>query len=500
MFKVLTFLLPFLVYSQTSDKTCAEIPVLREKIELTDSGSLSTSLNLKKKLYALLKKCDLENSKVYQHDLALAFLRSGQKDSALYYSEQALKYSEKSRNDSLRIRVSTTLGMLYNQEGAYDAALRNYREVYLYYKAKTEDPTKRAVSAINLAQTFIRLNDKEQALFYLEEATEFGNKSTNRALKSYIYGISYDFYKLTDKEKALSNLRQSVNEALSVNNYARAIEGAALLVKADQSSNAESQYILLIENHIQSVANLSLLKNLYVLLSSYYLNEKSLPKAKKYNRLKDSVYEVLYQNRNLVEIAKLDSINNSIKARNLDLENAVLKKEKRNQLLLLLLLTTILVSLLIQAVVQRFNYKLRIQTQGSKEKEISQLLLLNSKTDASKKQQETFKKTLEFLASNKTFKEPNLKVKDLAKLIGVSPRHLSNAINNCYQNNFSALINRFRVEEAKKILVEMSKNTSNQYSLDYVWEQCGFSNDVSFYRTFKNITSLTPTEYLRNNR
>lgn len=500
MHRVLIILLPIIVYSQRFEKKCAEIPALRQEIKLADLGNSNTSLALKKKLYSLLRTCNAESSKVYEHDLALAFLKSGQKDSALFYSEQALKYSEKSGNDSLRIRVSTTLGMLYNQEGAYDAALRNYKEVYLYYKEKSEDPTKRAVSAINLAQTFIRLNDREQALSYLEEAIAFGKNSTNHSLKSYIYGISYDFYKNSDIEKALSNLKRSVNEALSVNNYARAIEGAALLARIDQNLNTKSQYISLIENHLQTVANPSLLKNLYVLLNDYYLDEKNWTKAITYNRLKDSVYEVLYQNRNLVEIAKLDSINNSIKARNLDLENAVLKKEKRNQWLLLLLLTTVLVSLLIQAAVQRFYHKLRIRNQGSKEKEISQLLLLNSKTDASKKQQETFKKTLEFLANNKTFKEPNLKVKELSELIGVSPRHLSNAINNCYQNNFSALINRYRVEEAKKILIEMSKNPSNQYSLEYVWEQCGFSNDVSFYRTFKNITGLTPTEFMRNYR
>ena len=46
-----------------------------------------------------------------------------------------------------------------------------------------------------------------------------------------------------------------------------------------------------------------------------------------------------------------------------------------------------------------------------------------------------------------------------------------------------------RIEHAKYIL------TTTDLTLEQIAEICGYSNEVHFYRQFKQITGLTPSKY-----
>jgi len=96
------------------------------------------------------------------------------------------------------------------------------------------------------------------------------------------------------------------------------------------------------------------------------------------------------------------------------------------------------------------------------------------------------------MTDEKLYKEPSLTVDMLAQKLGIKRYNVSIAINSCTQKNFSALINEYRIKEAILIL------SSNKLTIDRIAFDCGFSDRKSFYRVFKKVTGLSPTEF-RNN-
>ena len=88
------------------------------------------------------------------------------------------------------------------------------------------------------------------------------------------------------------------------------------------------------------------------------------------------------------------------------------------------------------------------------------------------------------------FKNPNLKVNDLAKEINVYGHQLSQLLNDNIEKNFTLFVNEYRINEACKIL---SQNTN--LTIDAIGDEVGFNSKSTFFATFKKIKGLTPSVY-----
>ncbi len=99
-------------------------------------------------------------------------------------------------------------------------------------------------------------------------------------------------------------------------------------------------------------------------------------------------------------------------------------------------------------------------------------------------------KLLELLHEEKVFLDPNVKLQSLAEGLEVSSHYLSQLVNQTFDTNFSGLINRFRVEEAKSLLDRQTGDKLLGIALD-----SGFSNQTNFIRVFRQHTGQTPSEY-----
>lgn len=78
---------------------------------------------------------------------------------------------------------------------------------------------------------------------------------------------------------------------------------------------------------------------------------------------------------------------------------------------------------------------------------------------------------------------------DVASALGYNEKYLSRVINESAGFGFSTLLSTLRTEAASYLL----KNT-NRTIVDIAIE-CGFGSERNFYRTFKELTGLTPNEY-----
>ena len=97
-----------------------------------------------------------------------------------------------------------------------------------------------------------------------------------------------------------------------------------------------------------------------------------------------------------------------------------------------------------------------------------------------------------FMESSKVFTNAELSLTELATILDLSPRKLSNLINNYLQQNFVGFINEFRIELAKSRLA--NTNDQNETILEIMYE-VGFNSKSSFNTIFKQYTGQTPSEF-----
>ena len=100
---------------------------------------------------------------------------------------------------------------------------------------------------------------------------------------------------------------------------------------------------------------------------------------------------------------------------------------------------------------------------------------------------------VEMIEEEKIYLDEGLSLKEFSDAVSLPPAYVSELINQKFNCSFKRLINRYRLEEAKRI-IKATYNTD--IKLIEVAFEAGFSNKVSFYRTFKELDQISPSDYL----
>ena len=97
------------------------------------------------------------------------------------------------------------------------------------------------------------------------------------------------------------------------------------------------------------------------------------------------------------------------------------------------------------------------------------------------------------MKENLLYLDSKLNLPQLADLLNTNTKYLSQVVNHHYGNNLQQFINEFRVDEAKRRLLDPENGNLTYFAIGQL---CGFKNKSTFYKVFKKFTDCTPHEFV----
>ena len=94
------------------------------------------------------------------------------------------------------------------------------------------------------------------------------------------------------------------------------------------------------------------------------------------------------------------------------------------------------------------------------------------------------------MENQKPFLNSDLKLQDVADLLGTNRTYLTDNIKAATGQTFTQYVNTYRVEYAKELL-----SSHPDEKISAIWAESGFATESSFFRTFKAVTGTTPSEW-----
>ena len=104
---------------------------------------------------------------------------------------------------------------------------------------------------------------------------------------------------------------------------------------------------------------------------------------------------------------------------------------------------------------------------------------------------------IESMETNKIFTNNDLNLSILSKELDIPQHHLSQILNEKLNQSFFDFVNKYRVEEAKRLL---RCPDYFHYTILAIALESGFNNKVSFNSFFKKFTGFTPSQYRNANK
>ena len=97
---------------------------------------------------------------------------------------------------------------------------------------------------------------------------------------------------------------------------------------------------------------------------------------------------------------------------------------------------------------------------------------------------------LNLMEAEQPYLDRTLTLPQLAGRLNVSSNHLSQVINEQLTSNFFDFVNRYRVEDAKRLLLTNPSYTVMDIALD-----AGFNSKSAFYKSFRQHVAMTPSQF-----
>lgn len=106
--------------------------------------------------------------------------------------------------------------------------------------------------------------------------------------------------------------------------------------------------------------------------------------------------------------------------------------------------------------------------------------------------QNKMRRLQQIMETEKPYLDNEMNLVKLAQHAGMTVREISYVINQGFGENFNQFVNRYRIEESKKLLLDEKQGHLNMLGIAY---QAGFNSKTIFNTTFKKMVGMTPSEF-----
>ena len=100
------------------------------------------------------------------------------------------------------------------------------------------------------------------------------------------------------------------------------------------------------------------------------------------------------------------------------------------------------------------------------------------------------------MIEKEVFKDRNLSLHSLSKLLHLSTHRLSSLLNNQFQQKFMDFVNTYRINYIKAQIAV--PGILHHYTIETIANNAGFSSRSAFYNAFKKTVGMSPVEYVRS--
>ncbi|SEN56589.1 AraC-type DNA-binding protein [Flavobacterium sp. CF108] len=364
-------------------------------------------------------------------------------DSAEYYYKRAINYSQNFADNKITAKLS--LGNIYNWKGDYKAAEKTYYDI-VFYSQQNNQPDLLCVANYNLGDIYFTTKKYDKALVFFKKCDSLAEitKSNNMDfLKSNYYQAKIYNIK-NEPELAYKHSKVYLD---NYEDFQTKLNHEALEVNYKLGVNDLTEEMVVIQEKYQyDVLINKALKVFYVLLvvGIVFLLIKNIRDKNKAHKKMNALIEefkanIEKKNNAEIEPEEIEEI--------LETEEIHLKKE---------------------------NLTLSID-EAKENKIVEKLLALESK--------------LEYL--NADFTLPYV-----AKKIKTNTTYLSYVVNKRFGKSFGEYSNELKINY---VINEMITNHMyRKYSTQAIAESVGFKNAVSFAKSFRKRTGVSPAQFANN--
>ncbi len=452
-------------------------------------GEYSKAVDVLKKGLKVAEKYGFPRNTLYFNSyLGNIFYFSEKYDLSLaHYAEVDNQIISQSLEDSANYQQLywsnlSNMGGIYTIRNKLDKAISIYLRLYeILRKQPTENQNDLIVNVLNnLGGAYRKKEEFEKALDYLDLAVEYGIAQENSVTLINIYGNKGEvLMKQGEKDKASNNLNLSLKLAQSTNSFREEIYAHLRLVKFYEETKDFEQGLI----HYKQ----------YHSLKDSLLNEELLDKI--------SNIEVEYETKQKEQEILVQ-------------EQTIFRQKLFIGVCLLAILIIVVLGLLMYkqykdksiAYKKLVNRQLEIaKEQDSKKllnKEASQAeekiksldteIVDNQSTQPLEKHTEKYEELMELMNQEKPYLDGSLTLESLSKLLSTNRTYLSQAIKANTENTFSEFINSYRIDEARRMLLD---DKFSNLSIEGIALSVGFNSRSTFNKVFKEFTGITPSYF-----